>query len=112
MTDHHWHVQLLKCATDMLQAAPVTAYNRGLCWALDRAWCYLFKETSSVVEQDQLSAALYIVKRMITEQLGWYLHLQDWLEGEHGINWRDDLPKLRATRLAWIDDMINYWSKQ
>jgi hypothetical protein len=50
------------------------------------------------------------IEEAITESLGGYASVRDWLAGEHGIQL--DLDQARVYRLAWIDWMIEGWRAQ
>lgn len=53
------------------------------------------------------------IVEQIRADLGYRLSLAAWLRDVHGVvlvgTDEDKYEALRATRLAWIDDMIKYW---
>jgi hypothetical protein len=105
-------VQLLKRAKVHLNAMTMAWYTVGVCYCVQRAASDMINATVNDHRRLDIANAARLVKQLIRRRLGCYIYLQDWLETEHGIKWLDDLPKLHATRLAWIDDMIKYWENK
>jgi hypothetical protein len=110
MTAQNWHVKILKRAKVELQRQPVDDPYAGVCLAIEMAKYHLFRHNPCNMD-GTIEEARFQVKCELLRRLGNHAFLQDWLYHQHGIYWRGDLPKLRVTRLAWIDDMIKWWEQ-
>lgn len=100
---------ILRLAREVLERIPVTHTWEGICYALHVA-ADANIQRMPVAAHDRAQARIY-------ELLGSHAYLQNWLVANGHIDsleirTEEGAAMLRATRLAWIDDLIAYFEEQ
>jgi hypothetical protein len=101
----NWCVILLRQAKVELKKYDVSNTYIGICGCIyDAAISHggLKGDGPVAVAHKEVSDRIY-------DLLRGHAWLNGWLWGQHSIDPESNPKMLRATRLAWIDDMIKYW---
>lgn len=98
-------LQLLREAKKLLRREPDTNIYFGVCAALGHAETNVYRSVKTIRERERIAVDSNYLRGWIFKMLGDYIYLHNWLIAR-GYPARDIVAKLRATRLAWIDWMI------
>lgn len=99
------HVNILKAAKLLIQADR----EEFVCLAIKAAVASLYEINFRLrsVDYRQVHKETYDLLNLIEDSLGGDGAVDTWLEDVHGIFALDD--DMRIYRLAWLDNMIEYW---